>query len=63
MWLLGILQKNFPKKFKNSKNSKNSPESLSNTIKELQAVRVATLLKRHPRSGASEPAVCRSSIK
>ena len=38
-------------------------QSLSDTIKELQAVRLATLLKRHPRSGVSEPAVCRSSTK
>ena len=38
-------------------------QSLSDTIKELQAVRFATLLKRHPRSGVSEPAVCRSSTK
>ena len=41
-------------------------QSLSNTIKELQAVRLATLLKRHPRpgqSGVSEPAVCWSSTK
>ena len=38
-------------------------QSLPDTIKELQAVRLATLLKRHPRSGISEPAVCRSSTK
>ena len=38
-------------------------ESLPHNIKELQDVRLATLLKRHPRSGVSEPAVCRSSTK
>ena len=38
-------------------------QSLSNTIKELQAVRFAILLKRYPRSDVSEPAVCRSSTK
>ena len=32
-------------------------EFLSNTVKDLQAVRVATLLKRDPRTGVSEPAV------
>ena len=58
MWLLGVLQK------KNSqKILKEIPvlKSLPDTIKELQAVRYATLLKKHPhpgQSGVSEPAVC-----
>ena len=30
-------------------------KSLPDTIKELQAVRLATLLKRHPRSGQKQP--------
>ena len=30
-------------------------ESLSNTVKSLQAVRLTTLLKRNPRTGVSEP--------
>ena len=38
-------------------------QTLPDTIKELEAVRLATLLKRHPRSSVSEPAVCRSSTK
>ena len=38
-------------------------QSLPDTIKELQTVRLATLLKRHTRSGVWEPAVCRSSTK
>ena len=41
-------------------------KSFPDTIKELQAIRLATLLKRHPHSGlpgASKPAVCRSSTK
>ena len=32
-------------------------ESLSNSVKGLQAVRLATLLKREPHTGVSEPAV------
>ena len=41
-------------------------KSLPDTVKEFQAVRLATLLQRHPRpgqSGVSEPAVCGSSTK
>ena len=38
-------------------------DSLSNTVKGLQAVRLATLLKRDPRAGVSESAVRRCSIK
>ena len=38
-------------------------QSLPDNIKELQTVRLATLLKRHSCSGVSEPAVCRSSTK
>ena len=41
-------------------------KSLPDTIKELQAVRLATLLKGHPHSGqpgVSKPADCRSSAK
>ena len=38
-------------------------QSLPDTIKELQVIRLATFLKRHPCSGVSEPAVCRSSTK
>ena len=56
MWLLAALQKRFPKKFRKKL-------SYSDTIEELQAVRLATLFKRHPRSGFSEPAVCRFSTK
>ena len=35
----------------------------ANTVKGLQTIRLATLLKRHPHTGVSEPAVCRSSTK
>ena len=38
-------------------------QSVSNTVKGLQVVRLATLLKRDPRTGVSEPVVCRSSTK
>ena len=38
-------------------------ESLSNIIKGLPAIRLWTLLKRDPRTGVSEPALCRSSTK
>ena len=37
--------------------------SVSNTVKCVQAVRVATLLKRDPSTGVSEPAIHRSSAK
>ena len=38
-------------------------ESLSNTVKGLQAIRLATLLKRNPRSSVLEPAVRKCSLK
>ena len=38
-------------------------ESLSNTAKCLQPIRLAALLKRDPRTDISEPAVHRSSTK
>ena len=38
-------------------------EALSNTVKGLRAVRLATLLKRNPRTGVLEPAVCKCSLK
>ena len=38
-------------------------ESLSNTFKGLQNVKLATLLKRIPRTGVLEPAVCKCSLK
>ena len=38
-------------------------QSLSNTVKGLQTVRLATLLKRDRRIGVSESAVLRSSTK
>ena len=37
--------------------------SVSNTVKCVQAVRLATLLKRDSSIGVSEPAICRSSTK
>ena len=37
--------------------------SASNTVKCVQAVKLATLLKKDPRNGVSKPAVCRSSTK
>ena len=60
MWLLGVLQKKVSQKIHNEISVLQSP---SDTIKELQAVKLATLLKRHPRSGVSQPAVCSSSTK
>ena len=38
-------------------------ESLSNAVKWVQVARLAHLLKRDTFTGASEPAVCRSSAK
>ena len=38
-------------------------ESLSSTVKGLQAVRLATLLKRNPRTGVLEPAVRKCCLK
>ena len=38
-------------------------QSLSNTVKSLQAVSIATLLKKEPLTAVSEIAVCRSSKK
>ena len=38
-------------------------QSLSKTVKGLQVVRLATLLKRDARTGVSEPGICRSSTK
>ena len=38
-------------------------ESLSNTVKGLQAITLATLLKRNPRTSALEPAVRTCSLK
>ena len=38
-------------------------ESLSNTVKGLQAIRLASLLMRNPRTGVLEPAVRKSSLK
>ena len=60
MWLLRDLQKSSPKKI-----HKGTPalQSCSDTIKELPTIRFATLFKRHPLSGVSKPAVCRSSTK
>ena len=38
-------------------------ESLSNTIRDLQAVRRATLLKRNPRNSVLEPAIRKCFLK
>ena len=38
-------------------------ESLSNTVKGVQAIRPATLLKRNPRNSVLEPAVRKCSLK
>ena len=38
-------------------------ESLFSTVKDLQAVKPATLLKRDPLTGILKPAVCRCSTK
>ena len=38
-------------------------QSLSNTVRGLQAVRLTTLLKGDHHTGVSEPAVCKSSTK
>ena len=38
-------------------------QSLSNTVKGLQAARFATVLKKDLRTGISEPTLCKSSTK
>ena len=38
-------------------------ESLSDTVKGLQVVRLATLFKERPGAGVSDPAVCRFCTK
>ena len=38
-------------------------DSFSNTVKDLHAVRLATLLKRNPRTGVLELAVRKCSLK
>ena len=38
-------------------------ESLSNTAKDLQAIRLATLLKRNPHTGVLESAIHQCSLK
>ena len=55
--------KKFSKKFHKIHKEIPVPQSLSNTVKDFQAVRLATLLKRDPRTGVSEPVVFRSSTK
>ena len=55
-------KKSFPKNYAKL-TEKNVPECLSNTVKGLYAVRLATLLKRNPRTSASEPAVRKYSLK
>ena len=63
-WMLGAVpQKSFPKNY--TKFTKKGPvlESLSNTVKGLYAVKLANLLKRMPRTGILEPAVCKCSVK
>ena len=56
--MLGVaLQKNFPKNF--AKFTENCATVISNTVKGLQAVRPATLLKRDPCTVVSEPVVRR----
>ena len=63
-WLLKeVFYKNtFLQITQNSQNN-NWLESLSNTVKTLQAFRFATLLKRNTHTGVLEPAVCISSLK
>ena len=60
-WLLGgVLQKNSKKLHKIHREIP-VLESLSNTVKGLHAVRLATLLKRNPSTGVLEPAVRKRS--
>ena len=54
----GILQNSFPKNFTKF-TEKYLCESLSNTVKSFNAVRLATFLKKDPLIGVSEQAVCR----
>ena len=61
-WLLGgVLKKSFPKNY--TKSTVPVLESLSNTVKGLQSIRLATLLKRNPRTGVLEPDVHKCFLK
>ena len=67
-WLLGgALRKVFLKITQNSLKNTSArvpvPVPLSNTIKGLQTVRLATSLKKNPSSGVLEPAVRKCSLK
>ena len=44
-------------------NSQKKCARVSNAVKDLYAVRLATLLKRNPRTSVSEPAVRKYSLK
>ena len=61
-WLLrGVLQKKFSEKFHKILREMAVVESLSNTVKNFQPVRLTTLLKRDPGTGVLEQVICRSS--
>ena len=62
-WLLGILQKSFPKNYTKIHRKIPVLESFSNAVKGLHAVSLATLLKRNPHTDVLEPAVCKCSLK
>ena len=55
--------KKLPLKLHKTQRKMPALKSLSNTAKGLQAVRLATLLKRNPRTGVLEPAVRKCSLK
>ena len=55
--------KHFSKKFHKTHREIPLLQSLSNTVKGLQTVRLVTLLERDHGTSVSEPAVCRSSTK
>ena len=50
-WLLGVLQKSFPKNFLKIHREIPVRRSLSNNVKRFHGVRPATLLKKDPLTG------------
>ena len=63
-WILGgeVFYRNIFIKITQNSKKNFALESLSNTVKDLQAVRLSTLLKRNPCTGVLEPAVRKSSL-
>ena len=62
-WLLGVLQKSFPKNVLKIHREIPVRRSLSNNVKSFHGVRLATLLKKDPLTGVWDQAVCGYTTK